>query len=140
MRFADVVPAAIALCGAAEHIGHDMASYGRSASKREVGDAPQEGDALKSGSGRVTSRKQAIAIGLSEARKKCEGAGAPQDRPQEGRRQEKVVEEVSVRGWAPEGVTQREQDVAMVSGDIGLCPLRGHDRVDRPNPSRCTRS
>ena len=36
-----------------------------------VGDAPAEEGPLKSGSGKkVTSKKQAIAIGLSEARKK----------------------------------------------------------------------
>ena len=36
-----------------------------------------------------------------------------------------------MRGWALEGVTQREHDVAMVPGGICLCPLRGNDRVDR---------
>jgi hypothetical protein len=54
-----------------------MAKYGRSASKR-VKSAMQrkKKGTLKSGSGRkVTSRKQAIAIGLSEARKK--GAKVP---------------------------------------------------------------
>lgn len=55
-----------------------MAKYGRSASKnvRSTMRRRKKGT-LKSGSGRkVTSRKQAIAIGLSEARKK--GAKVPQ--------------------------------------------------------------
>ena len=54
-----------------------MAKYGRSASKR-VGSAMRrrKKGTLKSGSGRkVKSRKQAIAIGLSEAREK--GAKVP---------------------------------------------------------------
>jgi hypothetical protein len=54
-----------------------MAKYGKSASKR-VGSAMRrkKKGTLKSGSGRkVTSRKQAIAIGLSEAREK--GAKVP---------------------------------------------------------------
>jgi hypothetical protein len=54
-----------------------MAKYGRSASKR-VGSAMRRRNngTLKSGSGRtVESRKQAIAIGLSEARAK--GAKVP---------------------------------------------------------------
>jgi hypothetical protein len=54
-----------------------MAKYGKSASKR-VGSAMRrrKKGTLKSGSGRtVKSRKQAIAIGLSEARKK--GAKVP---------------------------------------------------------------
>ena len=85
-----------------------MAKYGRSASKRvKSAMHRKKKGTLKSGSGRkVTSRKQAIAIGLSEARKK--GAKVParaQDRPQESRRQEKVAEGGFVRGWAPEGVT-----------------------------------
>jgi hypothetical protein len=49
-----------------------MAKYGRAASKRvESAMRRKKKGTLKSGSGRkVTSRKQAIAIGLSEARDK----------------------------------------------------------------------
>jgi len=54
-----------------------MAKYGRSASKRvKSAMHRRKKGTLKSGSGRkVTSRKQAVAIGLSEARKK--GAKVP---------------------------------------------------------------
>ncbi len=54
-----------------------MAKYGRGASKRvESAMSRKKKGTLKSGSGRkVTSRKQAIAIGLSEAREK--GAKVP---------------------------------------------------------------
>ena len=54
-----------------------MAKYGRSASKRvKSAMHRRKKGTLKSGSGRkVTSRKQAIAIGLSEAREK--GAKVP---------------------------------------------------------------
>lgn len=54
-----------------------MAKYGKAASKRvESAMRRKKKGTLKSGSGRkVTSRKQAIAIGLSEARKK--GAKVP---------------------------------------------------------------
>jgi hypothetical protein len=54
-----------------------MAKYGRSASKRvESAMRRRKKGTLKSGSGRkVKSRKQAIAIGLSEAREK--GAKVP---------------------------------------------------------------
>ena len=54
-----------------------MAKYGKAASKRvESAVRREKKGTLKSGSGRkVTSRKQAIAIGLSEARKK--GAKVP---------------------------------------------------------------
>ena len=54
-----------------------MAKYGRSASKQvKSAMRRREKGTLKSGSGRrVKSRKQAIAIGLSEARKK--GAKVP---------------------------------------------------------------
>ena len=54
-----------------------MAKYGRAASKRVESAVPRtKKGTLKSGSGRkVTSRKQAIAIGLSEARK--EGGKVP---------------------------------------------------------------
>ena len=54
-----------------------MAKYGRSASKRvKSATHRKKKGTLKGGSGRkVTSRKQAIAIGLSEARKK--GAKVP---------------------------------------------------------------
>ena len=54
-----------------------MAKYGRGASKTvESAMRRKKKGTLKSGSGRkVTSRKQAIAIGLSEARKK--GAKVP---------------------------------------------------------------
>jgi len=54
-----------------------MAKYGKGASKRvESAMRRKKKGTLKSGSGRtVTSRKQAIAIGLSEAREK--GAKVP---------------------------------------------------------------
>ena len=54
-----------------------MAKYGKGASKRvESAMRRKKQGTLKSGSGRkVTSRKQAIAIGLSEAREK--GAKVP---------------------------------------------------------------
>ena len=57
-----------------------MAKYGKSASKNvESAMRRRKRGTLKSGSGRkVTSRKQAIAIGLSEARKK--GAKVPRKR------------------------------------------------------------
>jgi len=57
-----------------------MAKYGKSASKRvESAMRRRKKGTLKSGSGRsVRSRKQAIAIGLSEARKK--GAKVPSRR------------------------------------------------------------
>jgi len=57
-----------------------MAKYGRSASKNvESAMRRRKRGTLKSGSGRrVKSRKQAIAIGLSEAREK--GAKVPQKR------------------------------------------------------------
>ncbi|HEV8584184.1 MAG TPA: DUF6496 domain-containing protein [Methylomirabilota bacterium] len=57
-----------------------MARYGRGASKRvKSAMRRRKRGTLKSGSGRkVTSRKQAIAIGLSEARKK--GAKVPRRR------------------------------------------------------------
>ena len=62
-----------------------MAKYGRSASKRvKSAMHRKKKGTLKSGSGRkVTSRNQAIAIGLSEARKK--GAKVPA-RPKTGRK------------------------------------------------------
>ncbi|HET6648494.1 MAG TPA: DUF6496 domain-containing protein [Pyrinomonadaceae bacterium] len=54
-----------------------MAKYGKKASKKvEKAMHERKKGTLKSGSGKkVTSKKQAIAIGLSEARK--EGAKAP---------------------------------------------------------------
>ena len=57
-----------------------MAKYGKSASKRVASAMRRKKrGTLKSGSGRkVTSRKQAIAIGLSEAREK--GAKVPRTR------------------------------------------------------------
>jgi hypothetical protein len=57
-----------------------MAKYGKSASKRvESAMRRRKKGTLNSGSGgRVKSRKQAIAIGLSEARKK--GAKVPRKR------------------------------------------------------------
>ena len=57
-----------------------MAKYGRKAGKTvESAMRRRKKGTLKSGSGRkVTSRKQAIAIGLSEARKK--GAKVPRKR------------------------------------------------------------
>ncbi|HZM94301.1 MAG TPA: DUF6496 domain-containing protein [Vicinamibacterales bacterium] len=57
-----------------------MAKYGKAASKRvESAMRRKKKGTLKSGSGRsVKSRKQAIAIGLSEARK--EGAKVPSRR------------------------------------------------------------
>jgi hypothetical protein len=56
---------------------HRMAKYGKSAGKRvKSAMHRKKKGTLKSGSGRkVTSRKQAIAIGLSEAREK--GAKVP---------------------------------------------------------------
>ena len=63
-----------------------MAKYGKSAS-RTVKSAMRrrKKGTLKSGSGRrVKSRKQAIAIGLSEARKK--GAKVPAKRKRAGRK------------------------------------------------------
>jgi hypothetical protein len=63
-----------------------MAKYGKAA-KKTVGSAMRrrKRGTLKSGSGRkVTSRKQAIAIGLSEARKK--GAKVPRKRTGGARR------------------------------------------------------
>jgi hypothetical protein len=61
-----------------------MAKYGKSASKTvESAMHRRKKGTLKSGSGRtVRSRKQAIAIGLSEARKK--GAKVPR-KPSSGR-------------------------------------------------------
>jgi hypothetical protein len=63
-----------------------MAKYGSSANKRvESAMRRKKKGTLKSGSGRkVTSRKQAIAIGLSEAREK--GAKVP---PPKGKRKAK---------------------------------------------------
>jgi hypothetical protein len=63
-----------------------MAKYGKSASKRvESAMRRRKKGTLKSGSGRkVTSRKQAIAIGLSEAREK--GAKVPRQRTAAGRK------------------------------------------------------
>jgi Family of unknown function (DUF6496) len=61
-----------------------MAKYGKSAAKtvKSAMHRKKKGT-LKSGSGRrVTSRKQAIAIGLSEARKK--GAKVPRQRKSSG--------------------------------------------------------
>ena len=57
-----------------------MAKYGKSAGKRvESAMRRRKRGTLKSGSGRkVTSRKQAIAIGLSEAREK--GGKVPRKR------------------------------------------------------------
>ena len=57
-----------------------MAKYGKAAGKRvESAMRRKKKGTLKSGSGkRVTSRKQAIAIGLSEAREK--GAKVPRKR------------------------------------------------------------
>jgi hypothetical protein len=63
-----------------------MAKYGKAASKR-VGSAVRRRrkGTLKSSSGRrVTSRKQAIAIGLNEAREK--GAKVPRRRKQSRKR------------------------------------------------------
>jgi hypothetical protein len=63
-----------------------MAKYGKAASKR-VGSAVRrrKKGTLKSSSGRrVTSRKQAIAIGLNEAREK--GAKVPRRRKQSRKR------------------------------------------------------
>jgi hypothetical protein len=63
-----------------------MAKYGKSASKRvESAMRRRKRGTLKSGSGgRVKSRKQAIAIGLSEARKK--GAKVPRKRSRKSSR------------------------------------------------------
>ena len=64
-----------------------MAKYGRSASKRvKSAMHRKKKGTLKSGSGRkVTSRKQAIAIGLSEARKKGAKVPAAPARPRRKR-------------------------------------------------------
>jgi uncharacterized protein DUF6496 len=64
-----------------------MAGYGRAASKRVASAMRRrKRGTLRSGpggrGGRVTSRKQAIAIGLSEARKK--GAKVPRKRGSRG--------------------------------------------------------
>jgi len=63
-----------------------MAKYGRAASKRvESAMRRRKKGTLKSGSGRkVKSRKQAIAIGLSEAREK--GAKVPSRKSSSGSR------------------------------------------------------
>ena len=63
-----------------------MAKYGKAATKRvESAVRRKKKGTLKSGSGRkVTSRKQAIAIGLSEAREK--GAKVPRKRASSGAR------------------------------------------------------
>jgi hypothetical protein len=63
-----------------------MAKYGKAAGKRvESAMRRKKKGTLKSGSGRkVTSRKQAIAIGLSEAREK--GAKVPAKRSSSGGR------------------------------------------------------
>ena len=63
-----------------------MAKYGKAASKRvESAMRRKKKGTLKSGSGRkVRSRKQAIAIGLSEARKK--GAKVPRKKKSSKRR------------------------------------------------------
>ena len=63
-----------------------MAKYGKKASKTvESAMRRRKRGTLKSGSGRkVTSRKQAIAIGLSEAREK--GAKVPRKRAAPGRK------------------------------------------------------
>jgi hypothetical protein len=63
-----------------------MAKYGKAASKRvKSAMHRKKKGTLKSGSGRkVTSRKQAIAIGLSEAREK--GAKVPSKRSSGGRK------------------------------------------------------
>ena len=61
-----------------------MAKYGKAASKRvESAVRREKKGTLKSGSGRtVTSRKQAIAIGLSEARRA--GAKVPRKKAAKG--------------------------------------------------------
>ena len=66
-----------------------MARYGKAASKRvKSAMHRKKKGTLKSGSGRrVTSRKQAIAIGLSEAREK--GAKVPRQRNSSGGRKKK---------------------------------------------------
>ena len=66
-----------------------MAKYGKAASKRvKSAMHRKKKGTLKSGSGRrVTSRKQAIAIGLSEAREK--GAKVPRQRKSSGGRKKK---------------------------------------------------
>ncbi|HET9372877.1 MAG TPA: DUF6496 domain-containing protein [Vicinamibacterales bacterium] len=63
-----------------------MAKYGKSASKNvKSAMRRRKKGTLKSGSGRrVTSRKQAIAIGLSEAREK--GAKVPRRKSAGGRK------------------------------------------------------
>ena len=73
-----------------------MAKYGRAASKRvESAMRRRKKGTLKSGSGRkVKSRKQAIAIGLSEAREK--GAKVPSRKSSSGSR--KCTRKTSSRG------------------------------------------
>jgi hypothetical protein len=68
-----------------------MAKYGRSASKNvESTMRRRKKGTLKSGSGRkVKSRKQAIAIGLSEARKK--GAKVPKRTSAGGRKSKRTA-------------------------------------------------
>ena len=77
-----------------------MAKYGKAASKRvESAVRRKKKGTLKSGSGRkVTSRKQAIAIGLSEAR---EGAKVPRTAPADGGRSGSHQRSIGsgLRGW-----------------------------------------
>jgi hypothetical protein len=74
-----------------------MARYGRKASKTvERAMHKRKRGTLKSGSGKkVTSRKQAIAIGLSEARKK--GAKVPRKRTTRGTSRRSSTRSASTR-------------------------------------------
>ena len=78
-----------------------MAKYGKGASKQvESAMRRKKRGTLKSGSGRkVTSRKQAIAIGLSEAREKGAKVPPPTDRNEEESRQE-AISAIRRRPWS----------------------------------------
>jgi hypothetical protein len=71
--------------------GGDVAKYGRSASKNVKSTMRRrKKGTLKSGSGRkVKSRKQAIAIGLNEARKK--GAKVPKRKSSGSRKRKRTT-------------------------------------------------
>ena len=95
-----------------------MAKYGRSASKRvKSAMHRKKKGTLKSGSGRkVTSRKQAIAIGLSEAREEGrQGAGSEgraEDRPEDG------AEDLPQDGGQEHQPDVRPEDVAEVRAQV----------------------
>jgi uncharacterized protein DUF6496 len=79
-RSAETFPTAVEATALAKYQGEEMARYGKAAAKSVKSAMHREKrGTLKSGKGgkggTVTSRKQAIAIGLSEARKR--GAKVP---------------------------------------------------------------